>query len=342
MASRISTAKVFLALVFCQLAFAAYAFLTKASLNTGMDPGLFVLLRDANTAWIHLLVARCVVGEFRLPLPEDRLLFFVLGAFGLYFGQYCTVQGIKYGTPVLATMWSNVIPVATYLLGLLLGTEKIKIEYPYFFRLVGVILAIVGPILVTLASEQQNSKLDEKNMIKASLFFCLQVLLGGAGFWHLQKSLLNKGYQSTQVVAWYYCFGVILLALVVLPTSMNESMWHFSTADLEALGFGLLVWPAAAFLLTFANAHASPVTVMAFAPLQIVAAMGLEFFVGANKGVPPSSQKLAGAVLVVVGLGSFVTGHWMQENIDARSRHMRAAAQDGACTHLDEPLLVAA
>ena len=40
----------------------------------------------------------------------------------------------------------------------------------------------------------------------------------------------------------------------------------------------MVLWPVAAFMLTYANAQASPVVVMAFAPLQIVAATVIDYF----------------------------------------------------------------
>ena len=59
---------------------------------------------------------------------------------------------------------------------------------------------------------------------------------------HLQKNLLNRGYSNIQVVAWYYSYGVAMLALMVLPNALDAAMWHFQTADFEAMGYGLALW----------------------------------------------------------------------------------------------------
>ena len=106
--------------------------------------------------------------------------------------------------------------------------------------------------------------------VLACAYFGLQVLLGGAGFWHLQKLLLAQ-YASLQVVAWYYQYGSAVLVLVILPTATHSAQWAFNGDDALALGVGVLLWPVAAYLLAFANDHGNPVLVMAFAPLQIVA-----------------------------------------------------------------------
>ena len=112
----------------------------------------------------------------------------------------------------------------------------------------------------------------------------------------------------------YYSYGVVMLALVVLPNAFDAAMWHFEKADFEALGFGLALWPLAAFLLTYANNNASPVTVMAFAPLQIVATMALEYVSTSNKtDVTPTLQEGLGAGTVILGLAFFISGYALKE-----------------------------
>ena len=276
--------------------------LTKRAVDSGMDPGLLVVLRDSNTAWVVVLAARKAVGAWTWPRPEDRMLFLVLGTFGLYFGQYFVVVGLQHGTPVLATTWANLVPIATYLLGLVLGSERLGYELWVWMKMLGVMLGVSGAVLATLGRPAADVN-AESSVALASSFFCLQVLFGGAAFWHLQKTLLNKGYSSIEVVAWYYSYGVLLMLLVVLPTATHTRMWALDKSDLIALGYGLLLWPLAAFLLAFSNSNASPVTVMAFAPMQIIATIGLEFLW--NKKVPRLFEGL-GAGIVVLGLVCFM------------------------------------
>ena len=62
-----------------------------------MDPGLFVLVRDSFTATIVLFAARKSVGAWTWPKPADRMPFFILGTFGLYFGKLtCKLDGTRY------------------------------------------------------------------------------------------------------------------------------------------------------------------------------------------------------------------------------------------------------
>jgi hypothetical protein len=131
---------------------------------------------------------------------------------------------------------------ATYLLGFMLGTERLTWRLHCWLQLLGVLLAVGGAVVVTVKPEAGGAAAAKGDLAKASVFLGLQVMLGGAGFWHLQKKLLDKGYSNIQVVAWYYSYGVVLLALVVLPNAMDASMWHFHAADWKAMGFGLALW----------------------------------------------------------------------------------------------------
>ena len=127
------------------------------------------------------------------PEPRHQLPFFTLGALGLYFGQYFSVQGIKYGTPVLAGIWQNVIPATTFLVGLALGTEKVQCNTSSILQVVGVALGVGGAVASSYAPEVSASG---GSAAKACAFYALQVLFGGAGFWHLQKRLLTGRVQE--------------------------------------------------------------------------------------------------------------------------------------------------
>ena len=169
----------------------------------------------------------------------------------------------------------------------------------------GVALGVSGAVATSYAPEVSASG---GNTVKACVFYALQVLFGGAGFWHPQKRLLTAGYRSIEVVAWYYFYGVVLMGLVVLPNALESSLWRFSEADWIALAYGLAVWPLAAFLLAWSNSMATPVVVMALSPMQIVFTLGIEIALGKRSafgsGGFGSTMQRTGIAAVVVGLAS--------------------------------------
>jgi drug/metabolite transporter (DMT)-like permease len=297
---------VYVSLVLVQCSFALYSVLTKAALNTGMDPGVFVLLRDVTCAITLLIVGRRRAGRWIWPSTEDKPAFFYLGVCGLYFGQFFVVIGLQHSTPVVAATWSNSVPVFTYLLGLILKTEQLSFDTSTCLKLTGLGLAVGGSIDATV--HHSGGDTHAGNSLIASLCFFLQVTFGGAVFWHLQKKLLNR-YPAMQVASWYYSYGTAILVLVVLPSATSAQQWSLGRQDLVALGYAVLLWPSAAFALTYANESATPVTVMIFAPVQIVAATVLEYFF---HGVVPTASRVVGSAAVILGLISFVAGRAME------------------------------
>merc|ERR1712039_298370 len=142
----------------------------------------------------------------------------------------------------------------------------------------------------------------------------------------MNKGMLNKGYLPIQICAWYYSFGIAALALVVLPGATEPSMWTLKTSALIGLAYGVVMWPIAAFLLTFANANAGPIMVMAFSPVQIVVNMGFQFVF--EDTVPKTAQAL-GAAVVIVGLALFIAATWMLRHRDLETHDALVEDADG-------------
>ena len=227
----------------------------------------------------------------------------MLGAVGLYFGQYVNLIGIQHSDALLASMWSYATPVITFLLGLLLQTERLAADATTALKLSGLAVTVLGAVLATVCDS--NSK-GEGSAYLATICFSLQIVVGGGCFWHLQKHLLEQQrYSTQQVAAWYYSYGLVLLLMVVMPSSMRSEAWALNSADALALAVAVPIWPLCAFLLTFANKHATPVMVMLFAPSQIVFTLVLEYSVNAKS---PTMMEVAGAGCVTVGMVIYVLG----------------------------------
>jgi drug/metabolite transporter (DMT)-like permease len=267
-----------------------------------------------------------------------------LGICGLYFGQYFVVIGLQHSSAVVAATWSNSIPVFTYLLGLILKTERCSFDAATGLKLAGLMLAVGGSVDASVGS---NGGSHKASSLIATVCFLLQVCFGGAIFWHLQKKMLSS-YPAMQVASWYYSYGTVILVLVVLPSATTADKWALGSQDLIALLYAILLWPSAAFALTYANENASPVTVMIFAPVQIVAATILEY---ALHGIVPTISRVVGSVFVIAGLISFVAGRAVEIPAELPTESEASAArrvpplaeaksvlEEGSMSHTD-PLL---
>ena len=355
-----STFLVVLALVFIQTSLGLYVVLTKEALQTGMDPGTFVLLRDTITAAVLLIISRIYLSRatrtepvveqlsavhadqtdslrsspdysrlWLLPAPEHRLSFVILGILGVYFGQYVAVLGLQSGTTVLAATFNTATPFATFLLGLFMRTEPNACQRAQVLKVCGVLLAVAGAVvaivpgifadggdeggnssnshnLTTAPNVEFGSAEHTANPIRAGIFFTLQMILGGACFWHLQKHLLGHGYSSIQTASWYYSFGALALCLAVAPSVSQASTWqHLQPIDAAVLGLCVVLYPLLCILWTWANKHSSPTFVMVFMPLQIGMTALFDFILYEHA---PSVGELLGGSLVVTGIAFLVLG----------------------------------
>ena len=182
---RLRLVKALGALVLVQLSLAAYNVLAKAATDGGLDPGLLVLARDGTTAVVCAVACRLSMGSWAAMAPrrEHRLPALALGLLGIYFGQYLAVLGLAEGTPVLAALWWNVAPPATFVLGLWLGTERPRLDLTTLLKVAGVVVAVGGAALST-AGARGGVGAPPPNPVVASALLLLSVLFGGAGFYH--------------------------------------------------------------------------------------------------------------------------------------------------------------
>ena len=264
-----------------------------------------------------------------LPAPEHRLSFVILGVLGVYFGQYVALLGLQSGTTVLAATFNTATPFATFLLGLFLGTEPNACQKAQVLKVCGVILAVAGAVLAIVpgifpdgnngGGNSSNSFIpttapnvdfgaqeQTNNPVRAGVFFTLQMILGGACFWHLQKHMLGHGYSSIQTASWYYGFGAVSLCLAVAPSVSQSSTWqHLEPIDAAVLGLCVVLYPLLCILWTWANKHSSPTFVMAFSPLQIGMTGLFDFILYHHI---PSVGELIGGALVVTGIVFLILG----------------------------------
>lgn len=289
-------------------AFALYSVMTSKALDEGLSPGVFVVLRDVFCACVLFVNMRARVTQKCMPDERDQGKLIVLGVLGLYMGQYIQVVGIQHSDAVLASYFANLNPLATYLMGLALRSEKCAANCETFLKISGLVVVLSGAIIATAFDRPTG---EHKSLLVATVCFSLQIVCGNAFFWNLQKRLLEtRQYSTHQMAAWYYGSGLMVLVLVVAPGATDASLWMFNKADVLALAVAVPVWPACAFLLTYANKHATPTTVTVFSPMQIVFTFIFSYVLN---GTVPSVIAIGGAVLLVLGLLIFCLGKTFSE-----------------------------
>ena len=264
-----------LLLVLVNTIFGGYSVFTSAVLKgTTLNGIVFAFLRD--TAASLLLMTAAWAHEARKPAParrfwiaqEDTWLVLLGGLLMVWGAQGCSALALVNLSPVVFGMAQPLLPVVTVALSLALGFEHFApTEWTSWGKLAGIGVTLAGAGGLVLASAGSTTA-PSRNFGLGLFYTALQVVLGGA-MHPVQKTLLNRGYDSVTVVAWSYLLGTGLLLLCVLTSAMDAADWAVSPLAGAAVAYAAVLSSAVAYsLMAYVNATVSPVMVAAFSPLQ--------------------------------------------------------------------------
>lgn len=171
--------------------------------------------------------AFCLMDIFTKPdtssTSRDRLLLFLLGAFGLYGFMYLYLVGLSTTTPVSAAIFSSTQPVWVLLLSALFFGEKVT-----FRKLFGILLGLGGAVLCIATQRSDDLASDALTGNLLNLFSAMIY----AAFLVLSHKILRKVRSLTLLK--YSFLGASFMALIV------NSLYGFHAPVFEA---PLHLWP---------------------------------------------------------------------------------------------------
>ncbi|RLN11833.1 WAT1-related protein [Panicum miliaceum] len=313
--ARIDEWKPVIAMLVFDLISAVTTALIKKALQEGLDRLVLITLRQLVATVFLAPIAYFKERSTRPKLTLEILVYlFFSAAFGAALSQYTFFYGLQYTTATFAITFTNMAPVLTFLIAVLLRVESLNMKNKAgAAKIIGTLMSFAGVMLLTLykgvalthQAEPSESPDHAAESGKKRWTLGTVALLANClcfSLWLLLQSKLTKKYPALySSTAYMFLISSLQGGGLTAAIQRRASVWVL-TRPLEivtVLYTGILGSGVGYVVMTWCVEKRGPVFTSAFIPIiQIMVAMIDFFFLHENLYL----GSVLGSILMILGL----------------------------------------